>query len=57
MGLKCADVGHLAAGWDVHKRWVDCLEGLLQIGGVSLCRCDSSLLMLDVWYGRSNCED
>lgn len=26
VGLKCADVGHLAAPWDVHHRWVSGLE-------------------------------
>ncbi|MEW5312657.1 MAG: hypothetical protein WDW38_004274 [Sanguina aurantia] len=26
VGLKCADVGHLAAPWDVHRRWVSGLE-------------------------------
>lgn len=26
MGLKCADVGHLAAPWEVHHRWVSGLE-------------------------------
>ncbi|KAK9839551.1 hypothetical protein WJX84_002829 [Apatococcus fuscideae] len=33
MGLKCADVGHLAAGWEVHKRWVACLEEELFLQG------------------------
>lgn len=26
VGLKCADVGHLAAPWEVHHRWVSGLE-------------------------------
>jgi hypothetical protein len=26
VALKVADVGHLAAPWDVHTRWVACLE-------------------------------
>lgn len=26
VALKCADVGHLAAPWDVHLRWVSGLE-------------------------------
>ena len=33
LGLKCADVGHLAAGWDVHERWVACLEEELFLQG------------------------
>ena len=26
MAIKCADLGHLAAEWDVHRRWVSVLE-------------------------------
>lgn len=26
MALKCADLGHLAAPWPVHQRWVGGLE-------------------------------
>ncbi|KAK9810064.1 hypothetical protein WJX72_004187 [[Myrmecia] bisecta] len=26
MALKCADLGHLAAPWEVHTKWVACLE-------------------------------
>lgn len=33
LGLKCADVGHLAARWDVHERWVACLEEELFLQG------------------------
>ncbi len=33
LGLKCADVGHLAASWPVHERWVACLEEELFLQG------------------------
>ncbi len=26
MALKCADLGHLAAAPEVHRRWATCLE-------------------------------
>lgn len=34
MALKCADVGHLMAGWEVHRQWVGRLEEelFLQVG-------------------------
>ena len=26
IALKCADLGHASAPWEVHQRWVVCLE-------------------------------
>ena len=41
MALKCADIGHLAATPDVHKRWALLLEEefFLQVPFMPFCPC------------------
>lgn len=33
LAMKCADLGHLALGWDLHLKWVACLEEELFLQG------------------------